>query len=169
MVETLACLVVCATLAAIAAPGFTDLTARSLAAGASNQVLALLNHARSEAVMRRRSTGICPTTDAQTCLKTAEWSGGLLSWVDENDNGLRDRDEPVIRVMDARDLRGQRLLGAPGRSHLGFRADGRSAGRNATLKLCGRDGALSRKIIVNNGGRSRIEASKRHEPCPPAA
>jgi len=168
MVETLACLVVCATLAAVAAPGFTDLAARSFAAGASNQLLALLNHARSEAVMRRRSTGICPTTDAQTCLNTSEWSGGLLSWVDENHNGLRDGDEPVIRVMSARDLRGQRLLGSPGRSQLGFRADGRSAGRNATLKLCGRDGALSRRIIINNGGRSRIEASKRHETCPPA-
>ncbi|WP_290781502.1 GspH/FimT family pseudopilin [Arenimonas sp.] len=168
MVEMLVCMAVCATLAALAAPVFTDLTQRSLAAGASNQVLGLLNHARSEAVMRRRSTGICPTTDAHSCLRTSEWGLGLMSWVDENANGLRDGDEPVMRVMDTGDFRGQRLLGSPGRSNLGFRADGRSAGQNATLKLCGRDGALSRKIIVNNGGRARIEASRRPEPCPPA-
>ena len=167
LVELLACLAVGVVLAAVAAPGLSQLTRQSLAAGTSNQLLALMNHARSEAVMRKRSTGVCPSVDGVSCLKTLEWSRGVLSWVDENHDGLRDDNERIIRVMDAREFRGQRLIGATGRSHLGFRADGRSAGRNATLTLCGRDKALIRRIIVSNGGRSRIESSRRREPCPP--
>ena len=167
-VELTVCLAVCGVLVALSAPGLAEMGRRNLASGASNQLLALLNHARSEAVMRRRATGVCPSLDGSRCAGTREWSAGLLSWVDEDGNGALGEEEAVIRVMAGRDLRGQRLVASAGRSQLGFRADGRSAGRNATLALCGRDGLVARRIIINNGGRARIEAEKRPEPCPSA-
>ena len=165
-VELMACLAVCGVLVALAAPGMAEMGKRNLASGASNQLLAMVNHARSEAVFRRRSTGVCPSMDGTNCAGTREWSSGLLSWVDDNGNGLREGDEQVMRVMAGRDFRGQRLVGTSGRSQLGFRADGRSAGHNATLALCGRDGTLARRIILNNGGRARIEPGKPLESCP---
>ena len=165
-VELMTCLAVCGVLVALSAPGLADMGRRHLASGASNQLLGVLNHARLEAVMRRRATGVCPSADGSRCSGTRDWSQGLLSWVDEDGNGLLDANEAVIRVMAGRDLHGQRLVGTTGRSRLGFRADGRSAGQNATLALCGRDGLIARRIIVNNGGRARIQAVKQAETCP---
>jgi len=165
LIELLVCLLVGTVLAAAAMPSLSDLATKSRAASASNHLLSLLNQARSEAVMRRRTTSVCPSRDGLSCFATQDWSPGLLSWVDDNDNGQREEGERVLRVMDGADLHGQRLQGAAGRTNLGFRADGRAAGRNATLKLCGQDGTLSRRIIINNGGRVRIEAAAGFEAC----
>jgi type IV fimbrial biogenesis protein FimT len=165
LVELLACLVVGAALAAVAVPGMAGMAARNRAAGAANQLLAVLNHARSEAVMRRRDTRICPSSDGISCAATVDWSVGLLSHVDEDGNGRLDPGERILRVMSGSDLGGQRLHGASGRASLGFRADGRSAGRNATLRLCSLEGKLMGTVVLNNGGRSRSEPSGGRERC----
>lgn len=165
LVELLACLVIGATVAAVAVPGMADMVVRNRSASAGNQLLAVLNHARSEAVMRRRDTRVCPSGDGAGCTAPADWSLGLLSHVDDNGNGRLDPGERVLRVMSADDLHGQRLHGTAGRSSLGFHPDGRSAGRNATLKLCSPAGELLRRIVLNNGGRARSEPAGRREQC----
>jgi len=165
LVELAACVLIVAILALVALPGMAGLVESNRAATTSNRVLAVLMHARMEALKRRRQVALCPSADAEACLSSTDWSQGFITFEDRNRNGRRDPEEPVIRVIQATDLNGMILQGSRGRHHLAFRLDGRASGSNATLRLCTRQAALARKIIISNGGRARIEAAAAPEAC----
>lgn len=165
LVELCACLLIAAILALVALPGMAGLVESNRAAATSNRVLALLMHARMEALKRRTQVALCPSSDAEACHPSIDWSSGFISFVDRNRNGRRDAGEALLRVMQAPDLNGMKLQGSRGRQHLSFRLDGRAGGSNATLRLCTRDSVLARKIIISNGGRARIQAPTAPETC----
>lgn len=165
LVELAACVLMVAILALVAMPGMAGLVESNRAATTSNRVLAVLMHARMEALKRRRQVSLCPSLDSETCVMTTDWSRGFISFEDRNRNGRREPEEPVIRVVQAPDLNGMLLQGSRGRDHLAFRLDGRASGSNATLRLCTRSAALARKIIISSGGRARVESPAAPEAC----
>ena len=70
-------------------------------------------------------------------------------------------------VAQESDLQGRRVFTTAGRRSLRFRADGRNAGTNLTLRVCDATGAPQRLLIVNVGGRARIApAPVTTAPCP---
>jgi len=165
LVELVACVLLAAILALIALPSMAGLVESNRAATTSNRVLAMLMHARMEALKRRTQVSVCPSVDSEACLPSRDWSAGLISFEDRNRNGRRDPGETMLRVMQAPDLNGMRLEASQGRRYLAFRGDGRASGSNATLRLCTRASALARKIIISNGGRARIQAPTAPETC----
>ena len=85
LIELLVTLAVLAILASIAAPSFRTVIDNNRAATLSNEVLASLLLARSEAVKRARSVTICPNTDGTaTCVDTDQWQGGWVIFYDNN-------------------------------------------------------------------------------------
>jgi type IV fimbrial biogenesis protein FimT len=165
LVELATCVLLAAVLAMVALPSMAGLVESNRAATTSNRVLALLMHARMEALRRRTQVVVCPSVDSEACRASVDWSAGLISFEDRNRNGTRDPGEALLRVMQAPDLNGMRLEASQGRRHLAFRRDGRAGGSNATLRLCTRNATLARRIIISNGGRARIQAPAAPETC----
>ena len=85
LIELLVTLAVLAVLASIAAPSFRTVIDNNRAATLSNEVLASLLLARSEAVKRARNVTMCPNTDGTaTCADTDQWQGGWVIFYDNN-------------------------------------------------------------------------------------
>ena len=84
LIELLVTLAVLAILASIAAPSFRTVIDNNRAATLSNEVLASLLLARSEAVKRARNVTMCPNTDGTaTCVDTDQWQGGWVIFYDK--------------------------------------------------------------------------------------
>ncbi len=155
LIETVIVLAVIGILTAVGLPSLHSTLSGSRATTVANRLLTDLSRARSEAIMRREVSVICPSQDGQACSIGADWSEGWLVFADANGDNRRSGAEPVLSVVGASDLGGMRVATTSGRSLVRFRSDGRNGGSNLTLNLC--DGEkLARQVIVNVGGRSRI-------------
>lgn len=67
LVELMVTLAVLAIAAAIAVPSFTNLVRSSRLNASANEMVALLQTARSAAISNRASGSVCPSTDGTTC------------------------------------------------------------------------------------------------------
>ncbi len=149
---------------AFAVPAFDRLVEQTRANTVVNRLQTELAFARSEAVFRRRQVTVCRSTDGHSCTFAGAWSAGMVTFVDLDLDEIRDPHEPILRVLNASDYGGLHLVDVGRRRHVSFRADGRSAGTNVTLKLCSRRMAPMRLIVVNIGGRVRIARPAAHLP-----
>ncbi|WP_162823688.1 GspH/FimT family pseudopilin [Lysobacter sp. TY2-98] len=70
LVELVVTVVVLGVLAAIAVPRFANLIARSRLSGSANEMVALLQTARAEAVSGRASATVCPSANGTACSAT---------------------------------------------------------------------------------------------------
>lgn len=159
LMEVMSVVSITAILLATALPNYSEFTARNRLDGASQELLASLQLARSEAT--RRGTRIVLRRDGAS---SNDWSGGWTMFVDANGDGALDSTEEVIR-------RGM-VLTAPltlyGSSSfatfIAFDRDGRLANAGGYLVLC-QNGSLtengqsrSRAVLVNGAGRVRMAA-----------
>lgn len=95
LIELMIALAVAAILMAAAMPSMSALVARNQLASASNEVVAHLNLARTEAVNRGRTAGICGSSDGFSC--DGAWAQGYAVWVDTNRNDVVDAPDEIIR------------------------------------------------------------------------
>lgn len=93
--ELLATIAVAGVLTAAAVPTFQSVISESRRAAVVNQLVSTMHMARSEAITQNARVVICPGTDGEACTADA-WAGGWFSFVDRNDNGVRDEGEPLI-------------------------------------------------------------------------
>jgi type IV fimbrial biogenesis protein FimT len=151
-------------LAGLAIPAFGGVIEQVRAKTVSDRIQAELVFARSEAVFRRRQVVVCRTHDLVDCAYIGSWSMGTMTFEDRNGDKIRNRDEPILRVMNAADYGGMHLVDVGRRSHVSFRPDGRSGGTNMTLKLCSRGLDARRLLVINVGGRIRSAMPSRGTP-----
>ncbi len=95
LVELMVTLVVLAIVLSIGVPSFTGMTNRNKLTSASNELVAGLQLARSEAVRRNMRVAVCPSTDGATCAGE-DWSQ-LVVFADADADGDVGDDEEVIR------------------------------------------------------------------------
>lgn len=69
LIELLVTIAIVAILVGVALPSFRDTITRNRIAGATNDFIAGLNYARTEALRRNGSAGLCPTDDGLQCGK----------------------------------------------------------------------------------------------------
>lgn len=162
LVELLMTLAVMAVLVTFAVPSFHSLTDSSKLTAASNALLSSMRLARSEAIRRGSRVVLCKTSDGLACAERGGWEQGWMVFHDANNDGERDRSEPVIQRMQplAASLRltgnstvakyvsflstgGARLTGG------GFQA--------GTLTVCNPSAGQARLIVLNAAGRPRIQ------------
>lgn len=96
LVELMVTLVVLGVLASIAYPSFTGMIRGNRVNTSSNQVIALVNLARSEAIRNNRGGGVCASKDGQGC--NGSWADGMLAWADADGDGALGSGETVLRV-----------------------------------------------------------------------
>ncbi|WP_455232186.1 GspH/FimT family pseudopilin [Geopseudomonas aromaticivorans] len=162
LLELMVCLLIAGIMLGIAAPAFVDMLRNNRKAQAVNQLLGGLNYARGEAVLGRRTIGIC--SGGSTCDGSRIWSDGLLIFDDSNKNGQLDPGENLIRRLElARDATWSwsRFGQQP---HLQFEANGTTRAANGTLTLC-MDNQPQHQLVISLSGRIRSQPPGNNAPC----
>ncbi|EZP46351.1 Fimbrial protein-D1 [Stenotrophomonas sp. RIT309] len=95
LIELMVTLTVFVILSSIAYPSFRSMIRSNRLATANNEVIALTNLARSEAIRNNRGGGLCGSTDGLAC--DGEWSKGLLAWSDLDADGVLGSNDSVLR------------------------------------------------------------------------
>jgi type IV fimbrial biogenesis protein FimT len=102
VLELMVTLAVAAILFSVAVPGFQQLTQRNRIVTYTNDFIATVNYARSEAIRRAQPVSICASSDGASCSGT--WSEGWIVFANADGDSPAVRDvatEPVLRVHEA--------------------------------------------------------------------
>ncbi len=103
LIEVIVAIAIAAILVGLALPSFNDALNSNRLANASNELLATVAFARSEAIRGNRGAVVCPSTDGLTC--SGDWAAGWIMWADNNADGIRQTSgvnaEPVLRAQAA--------------------------------------------------------------------
>ena len=156
LVELVIVVTVAAILLVIGVPALQDLVRNNRLVTETNDLVAHLNLARSEAIKRRTRVAICSSTAAgaavPACDGGTDWDTGWVVFVDADSDGVVDSAADVIRRSAV--VAGATHVRASGGT-LSFGADGSVAGGAATtLAVCDDRGeSRGRQIRVAGVGR----------------
>ena len=134
----------------------------------SNDLLAMLNLARSEAVRRGTTVVICKSADGQNCGGT-DWSVGWIIFANADNRWppTVDPGDEILRYWPAL-LPGYTLSASSNfTNYIAYRASGRS-NTMGRFVLC-KDGQLaqnSRAVFVSITGRARVGLDENHNGIP---
>jgi type IV fimbrial biogenesis protein FimT len=154
LIELLVTLSIAAILVTVAVPNFILFVQNNRLTGQANDLVTVLNYARSEAIKRGARITVCGRASNTACTGTTNWDGGLLVFVDTDGDGTRGAAEPILQVRQT--LEGGNTLRAGASTRItyqssGFRSD---PGGNDTFSLCDTRGMASgRSIAINPQGR----------------
>jgi len=157
LIELFVTLLIVATLVALGAPSFREMTLNARRTEQVNALLRALHGARSAAILRAEPVVICKSRDGTQCsTDTSAWSDGWIAFAN------RDHDSPPR--LDA----GESLLMIqPPSKHVVVRANRNAvtywpvalAGTTASFVFCDERGTTAaRAIIVSQTGRPRVSA-----------
>ncbi|MBU1960774.1 MAG: GspH/FimT family pseudopilin [Gammaproteobacteria bacterium] len=171
MVELMVTLVVAAILLSIAIPSFRALIQNNKSVAQTNQLVAALNHARSEALKRHARVVVCAMNSGQTDCDGASTNWGQNGWMafaDTNGNGSYDSaTETLLRQW--RDTAGKSdfTISASAAS-LVYLQTGAITGGAFIGILLNLDGAsdYDRCVLVFTTGRVKSKKMASGETCP---
>ena len=163
LVTTLSVMAICA---GVALPSLGHLIEHQRASAATGSLLSHMGLARMAAISRNQRAVLCPSTDGATCEASTDWSRGWMLFLDEDGNRKPDASDEILRVDLEPTSRHLRVVSTTGRQQLRYLPDGRSAGTNLTISICGKEGEVLGRVIVNNVGRPRSERPKTPANCP---
>ncbi|WP_184439344.1 GspH/FimT family pseudopilin [Xanthomonas cannabis] len=153
LLELMTTVAVIAIVTAIGYPSFQGVIRSNRAASANNEMLGLLNLARSEALRSAQGGGVCGSSNGTSC--DGNWNAGVLAWGDANANGALDGGETVLRYW----LGNARLvLQGPSSGVIAFDLRGRrvSAGdQQITVRPDQCSGQVMRTLLINASGQVR--------------
>lgn len=153
LIELLITLSIAAILLTVAVPSFVTFIQNNRLATQANDLVTMLNYARSEAVKRNQNITICSRATDTSCTGTTNWGSGMLVFADNDGDGVVDAGEDVLQVRPG--LEGSNTL-QTGLMRVTYRANGFSSGFMGTFRLCDSRGTASaRAIVVSNLGRVR--------------
>jgi type IV fimbrial biogenesis protein FimT len=156
LVELLVTLAVLAIVMSIGVPSFTGMTHRNKLSSATNELVAGLQLARSEAVRQNARVVLCPSTDGAACSGDA-WSQ-IIVFADADGDGDVSGDEEVIRNLQvtAGDITLTPSANVETNQRISFGSDGfaRIGGANArtgAISVCNAriDGDNTRDVSIN--------------------
>ncbi|HET6397440.1 MAG TPA: GspH/FimT family pseudopilin [Pseudoxanthomonas sp.] len=152
LIELLVTLVVLAVLLGMALPSFQGSMRSNRVATATNEILASLALARTEAIKGLGPAGVCPSSDGVSCASNTDWSGGWLVWREHRAAGATVR--TVVRYVQARH---QMEVSGPA-DGIRFTTQGRSDSGAVQFGLSPEDAeGPARCIAVNASGQARTE------------
>ena len=100
LIELLVTMAIAVILAMIALPSYSSIMNRNRVAGEVNQFVTALQFARSEAAKQGLNAVVCVSTDQSTCSTSSrDFIQGYIVFVDANNNGIRDSNEPILRAQ----------------------------------------------------------------------
>ncbi len=82
LIELMATLIIAGTLYAIAGPSLTEVISQKRSVATTNELLAALHVARSEAIKLNKRVTICESSNGSSCSNTGKWEDGWIVFVD---------------------------------------------------------------------------------------
>lgn len=153
LIELLVTLFLIGTLALLAIPSWRDWLNTTATAAQVNQLIAVINFARSEAVKHNINISICPSSDGIICAD--KWTTSYLVFVNSARAAQTDRTTTVLRFFPNHSAKG--TLKWEGKGILHLNAQGAFFTQNGVFRYCPYDNDMryAREIIISTTGRIR--------------
>lgn len=162
MIELMVTVAIVAVLAAVALPSFEGVLRSNRVATYTNQLVASLMLARSEATRNPNGAALCTSTNGTTC--SGGWNDGWIVWIDLDGDGTPDAGERVVRYTQGDPKLALTATAAPaagGALRVRFDARGRTVGAAQTYVIalqpydCTTGDNLLRSLNVSATGQVR--------------
>jgi len=103
LIELIVVITVLGILVGLAAPSLSQFVHSNQLITATNDLIADLNLARSEAIKQSAAAGVCKTSDGVTCSTAVAdtWGGGWLVFADSDNSGGWSAGDLVLRAHEA--------------------------------------------------------------------
>jgi len=102
LIELMVTIAIVAILLAVAFPSFEGSLRSNRVATATNELMASLSLARSEAIRNPTGAALCTSTNGTAC--GGDWNDGWMVWIDlPPTNGVPDAGERVVRYVQSND------------------------------------------------------------------
>ncbi len=151
LMELMVTLAVLAILLAVGLPSFQGSLRSNRLATTTNELIASMALARSEAIRNGRGSGVCASADGASC--GDDWAAGWLVWQDANGNGSLDAGETVLRFSQGN----AKIAASATADVIAFDSRGRRrAANDQSVGLQPSDcpgGDLRRTVTVNTTGQ----------------
>lgn len=158
LLELMITLAVAAVLATAAAPGLRAFVQNNRAAAQTNELIAALTLARSEAMTRGQFASVCASLDGASCSAGNSWETGWLVFEDRTaPAGALDAGDVVLRAYSA--LEGGTAL-AGSASAVSYRPDGflnAAVPETFDLTIPHCTGDQGRRITIGLPGRASVD------------
>ncbi len=162
LVELMVTVAIVAILLAVALPSFEGSMRSNRVATASNELIASIALARSEAIRSPRGAAICTTTDGEQC--DGDWNDGWMVWIDAEGDGVETgADDRVVRYTQARnkvEVVADVAVDPEEATTIRFDRRGRTIGSLRSLTIepdeCPEGNPLRRVLTVSTTGQTHI-------------
>jgi len=154
LLELIITMTIAGILIAVAAPSFSSLILNNRLIAQNNGLLTALSLGKSEALKRGLSVTLCKRNTAGTaCNTTGSWQDGWLLFADQNNIGVIDTNDTIIRIYDV--LSAGTTLSYE-LNQVTFNSLGFAENQNGSFKFCDNRGAsYARGLIIANTGQLR--------------
>jgi type IV fimbrial biogenesis protein FimT len=163
LVELMIAIAVGAIILVAALPSFSAVLHKNRISTATSQLYVSLNTARSEAIKRRESVSVCPSTDSSSCdTSDIDWSDGWLIFEDPDEDRLRQSGESIIRLVESLHSGIDIAVENNVESGVKFNPTGDAFGTFGEFRICHSNSNVSSKAIrVSATGRVESETRSR--------
>ncbi len=165
LIELMVTVSIAAILLSIAVPSFKTMLKNNRVTTSSNEFVAALILARSEALKRNNTVSVCTTTDQQSCSNSTDFANGWIVFLNCNDDGSIDNGasdtscdgapEEIIKVHEKLNKVSIKSTGEA-KSILTYQYSGRSDTVTLELKEEGKN-TVEKKIIISRTGRVKTQ------------
>lgn len=160
LIELLISVVILMLLASVAIPSYQSLAAHNRIVSQTNNLVAAIHLARSEAIKRGTPVTICKRAAGRCDTTSAGWEEGFIVFSDMNQNGQRNSGETTILQSDP--MAGEfRITGDGGvEKQITFNRFGGSPGSSGTLTICGSETNPVNANAINLSPAGRISLAE---------
>ena len=162
LLELLAVLSVLGVLLSLAAPGLAGLREQHRLQAQAEDLLSVLQWARTQALQRQQRVTVCTATPAGTCDPSGHWRQGWLVFEDANADARRDPQEALLQQRPAMPEAVQATGNSLVARYVSYSAEGRGqlvsgAFQAGTITLCRQGLAQGWRLVINALGTPRLE------------
>ena len=165
MMELLVVIAIVGIMATMAAPSFSSFIANNRISSATNDLIADLMQARSQASTTGHHAVVCPSANGTSCSTTlSDWATGRIVFIDNNANGTIDSGETLIKKTA--NLPGNLIVTMTDfpNSYIAYNSYGGMAPLgNGAFTLCVKGASQDRQVSVDYSGRPT--ATRKPQSC----
>jgi type IV fimbrial biogenesis protein FimT len=167
LVELMVTISVLAVLMAVGIPSFQGVIASSRVTTATNDFMATLAQARSNAIRRGARVTVCKSADGATCVTTGGWEQGWIMFNDDDHSAVNPSVDSGETITFSSPALTNGIVMKGNMDYVSFGADGlpknmNGSGYFGTIRICSTVASLSndkraRDLVINRTGRSLVQ------------
>lgn len=159
LIELMVVMVIAAIILGLAVPSLSDFIARSRTLSATNDLVAFLNYARSEAIKRGERVVLCHSIDGKKCGGSSWVDGGITFVDDDRDTNVDESDDIILRKLEGL----SKHVTVTDGGKVVYLPTGNTTTARAFTVVGGSDSDMKRRVCVSNSGR--VESKKYSDAC----